>query len=374
MKRKLFVSLLAGAACYSFANAQPYFVPNATPVSQTVFSPTDPGKQQCNFFVWLPDRNRIWYDLVWAGHLFELPDTDSLFSQTSQLLAPLMDSFSADGLVRRVEIDFTQKPALFRVITHTGNAKAYTKMENELVQVKMDQDTLRMKVLSKDGKASFINLLLNNIADIKNIPPDAGKKSVDLIKAAIEKNYRAPIKNNPRHTYYGVFNLQTGEMISPEHKNYHAIRSGSDMLEITLLKPTLSYARGNVFTGFSMGAAFNYPRAKGAAGSRMGIGLYWEPQFAFSADASGKVQTYRNDFLNFRLEQFPKNPHANFELLRTLSLAYLINRSGNYFEKNTFRLGLPGVATGKLNLEPELYFNDFFKQVSPGIKLSMKIL
>ena len=144
MRKKLFVWLLAGAASHMYVHAQPYFVPNATPVSQTVFSPTEPGKQQCNYFVWLPDKNRIWFDLTWANQLGKLPDIDSAIRKTANLLAPLIDSFGADGWVRRIEVDLTQEPALFRVITHEGKPKAYTQIDGELMQVKMDQDTIRI--------------------------------------------------------------------------------------------------------------------------------------------------------------------------------------------------------------------------------------
>ncbi len=375
MRKKLFVWLLAGAASHMYVHAQPYFVPNATPVSQTVFSPTEPGKQQCNYFVWLPDKNRIWFDLTWANQLGKLPDIDSAIRKTANLLAPLIDSFGADGWVRRIEVDLTQEPALFRVITHEGKPKAYTQIDGELMQVKMDQDTIRITMQKgRDFFNAYINLLVNNIGDIKNLPPDAGERSRALIAQAIEKNYKAPIKSNPRHAYYAVFNLATEEMVSPESKNYHAIRSGSDHLEITLLKPSLSYARGNAFTAFSFGAAFNYAKTNGINGSRLGIGIYWEPQFSFRGDSAGKVQSSRNDFLTLRFEERPNKALGNFELLSTLSVGYLIRRSGNYFENNTFRIGMPGVAAGRLQLEPELYFNNFFNNVSPGIRLSLKIL
>ncbi len=374
MKRKLFVSLLAGAACYSLANAQPYFVPNATPVSQSVFSPTEPGKQQCNYFVWLPDKNRIWFDLTWANQLEKLPHVDSVLGKTASLLAPLLDSFATDGWVRRIEVDLTQEPALFRVIAHLDKPKAYSKMDDELVQVKMDQDTIRIRVLKEGAYNAYINLLVNNIGDIKNLPPDAGERSRALIGQAIDKNYKTPIKPNPRHDYYAVFNLETGEMVSPASKNYHAIRSGSDQLEITLVKPSIAYARGNVFTGFSFGAAINYAKTRGIHGSRLGFGVFWEPQFSFQSDSAGKIQSSRNDFLTLRFEERNNKAYSNFEFLSTLSIGYLIRRSGNDFEKNTFRVGLPGVASGRLQIEPELYFNDFLKNVSPGIKLSLKIL
>jgi hypothetical protein len=374
MKKLMFVWLLAGAASQSYVYAQPYFVPNVTPVSQTVFSPTEIGKQQCNYFVWLPDKNRIWFDLTWANQLGKLPDIDSAIRQTANLLAPLIDSFGADGWVRRIEVDLTQEPALFRVITHQDKPKAFTQIDGELMQVKMDQDTIRIKVLKERAYNAYINLLVNNIGDIKNLPPDAGERSRALIAQAIEKNYKAPIKSNPRHAYYAVFNLATGEMVSPESKNYHAIRSGSDHLEITLVKPSIAYARGNVFTAFSFGAAFNYAKTRGIYGSRLGFGLYWEPQFSFRSDTSGKMQSSRNDFFTLRFEERNNKANTNFEILSTFSVGYLIRRSGNSFEKNTFKIGLPSVASGRLAFEPELYFNDFFKNVSPGIRLSLKIL
>lgn len=374
MRKKLFVWLLAGAAGHFYADAQPYFVPNATPVSQSVFSPTEPGKQQCNFFVWLPEKNRIWFDLKWVSDLSKLNDVDSLIAQTAKLVQPLMDSFATDGWVRRIEVDATQTPAIFRVITHLDKPKTFTLMEDELTQVKMDQDTLRIKFFQGQNHSSYVNLLVNNLADIKNLPPNVGKRSLELINEGVEKNYKAPIKNNPRHNYYAVFNLETREMVSPDKRNYHSIRSGGDQLEITLLKPSISYARGNAFTGFSFGASFSYYKSNKADGFRIGAGIYWEPQFSFSSDASGKIKSFRNDFLTFRLAETPNKPYTNFELLTAISVGYLINRSGNYFENNTFRIGMPGVAAGRLQLEPELYFNNFFKNVSPGIRLSLKIL
>ncbi len=373
MKTIVLTLLLVGAAHYFSAHAQPYFVPNATPVSQSMFSPTKPGAQQCNFFVWLPQNNRLWYDLTWASHLSIVPDVDSLIAQTATLLEPLMDSFATDGWVRRVEVDVTQSPAIFRVIAHQQTPRSFTKLEDELVQVKIDQDTLRIKFYEEKGVASFINVLVNNLKDINELPADAGKRSTALIREAIDKHYKMPIKKNPRHLYYAVFNLENGEMVAPDSKNYHAIRSGSDQLEISINKPMVSYARGTAFTGFSLGAAFNYAKTRGMGGSRMAIGVYWEPNFAFGRDSIGKVNGSRNDFLTLRFEEIWNKPYGQFEVMNTFSFGYLIRQSGNYFENNTMKLGISGLAFGKLQLEPELYFNNFFKNVSPGIRMSLRI-
>jgi hypothetical protein len=248
-------------------------------------------------------------------------------------------------------------------------------LEGELTQVKVDQDTIRIKYMEDRGSGCFINLLLNNVADIRELPSGAGNQSLKLVKDGLAKEYSNPIKNNPRHTYYAVYNLETGALVSPGKENYHAIRSQSDYLEITVLKPSLGYARGKAIAGFSFGAAVNYSITRNSTwGSRHSLGLYWEPQFTFSGDAQGKMIPNRNDFLTFRFQETPNKPPGQFELMSTFSVSYLIRRSGTVFEKNTFRLGLLGLASGRLHLEPELYFNDFFKNVSPGIRLSMKLL
>jgi hypothetical protein len=53
------------------------------------------------------------------------------------------------------------------------------------------------------------------------------------------------------------------------------------------------------------------------------------------------------------------------------SIGYLIKRNGNWFEKNTVKFSLPGLQSKNIILEPEFYFNDFFKHFSPSLKLTL---
>ncbi|MEO6539962.1 MAG: hypothetical protein ABIN74_03180, partial [Ferruginibacter sp.] len=59
--------------------------------------------------------------------------------------------------------------------------------------------------------------------------------------------------------------------------------------------------------------------------------------------------------------------------LTVFSLGYLVRQKGNYFEKNTFRVGAGQVSLfrGNIKIEPVFYFNDFFKGITPGVKLLM---
>ena len=373
MKKNTLFLLLFIAARATIAYSQPYFVPDKKAMSQTTFSPVEPGNQACNFFFWLPEKNRIWFDLARIDHLYLLPDVDSLVKEVNRLIAPVADSFATDAIVRRVEVDATQKHLLFRVIAHANMPASYTRLDDDLTIVKIDQDTVRIKFYQDNGGASFINLLVNNIADLKTLPKDAGNQSLKLIKDHLYKSYKHPMRYNPRHSYYAVFNLESGEMISPENGNNHAIVSGSDQLEISPGNPSAAYARGIGFTGLSFGLALNFAKVRGANGHRNSFGLYWEPQFSFRRDSTGSHSGFRNDFITLRYVRTPNKPLSNFQLLPMYSFGYLMRNRGNYFEKNTFCIGAWGVASGNLQINPEIYFNDFFKQVSPGIRLSLKI-
>lgn len=105
------------------------------------------------------------------------------------------------------------------------------------------------------------------------------------------------------------------------------------------------------------------------------LGLYWEPLFLFGSDPKGRLQTYRNDLLVFRysfdVSGLEPDPLAPFGLNANISLGYFIRRSGDYFEKSSFRLtaGEIELRRNRILLQPCIYFNNFFRNVTPGLRL-----
>ena len=99
----------------------------------------------------------------------------------------------------------------------------------------------------------------------------------------------------------------------------------------------------------------------------------WEPYFFFTRDASNKLITERNDFATLRFIQVEDDERSkgSFEYVGNFSIGYLTYKKGNWFEKNTWKVGLPGVRSGWLQLEPEFYFNNLFKNFSPTLKLTL---
>jgi hypothetical protein len=112
-------------------------------------------------------------------------------------------------------------------------------------------------------------------------------------------------------------------------------------------------------------------------GTRNSFSADWEPTFIFSPDANGRLQTYRNDFLVFgyaytsQRQRERSNIGLNVDL--DLSLGYLINRQGNYFEKHTFRFSVGSIklARDRIRVQPCMYFNDLFRGVTPGVRITI---
>ena len=55
----------------------------------------------------------------------------------------------------------------------------------------------------------------------------------------------------------------------------------------------------------------------------------------------------------------------------SFSIGYLAIRNNDFFKENTFRLSYKKRINDIISVKPELYFNDFFKNVYPGIRFSV---
>jgi hypothetical protein len=105
------------------------------------------------------------------------------------------------------------------------------------------------------------------------------------------------------------------------------------------------------------------------------IGLFWEPNFFFAKDNQNKLQTNRNDFLTLTLGQGGFNGHDSrndFTWSSLFSLSYLIYRTGDFVDKNSFRFGAGKFQFRKTSIEPCMHFNNFFRGVTPAIRISQR--
>jgi hypothetical protein len=107
---------------------------------------------------------------------------------------------------------------------------------------------------------------------------------------------------------------------------------------------------------------------------------WWEPGFFFGTSAQGRSEIYRNDFVVLRYgydrSDSDKEPSAKTGLYTNISIGYLVRREGTYFPEHSFRLSAGDwqLKGGKLVVEPLIYFNDFFRGVTPGLRVSFRAL
>lgn len=77
-----------------------------------------------------------------------------------------------------------------------------------------------------------------------------------------------------------------------------------------------------------------------------------------------------NHFISLAWEHnFSNNPDK--DKWYGFSAGYLVKRNGDFFKDNTFKVAINKKINNTFTVQPELYFNDFFKNIYPGVRFSV---
>ncbi len=352
--------------------------------SDEIFNNPRPGRANSNFrFSNLKNAAKFTLELIDLRQLKYLPNLDSLLNIVRSNLAAIADSLKEDGINRRVDYVLTSKNSEIRIVNYDNRPKQYIINKGELSELKVEQDTLRIKGFALMGDKNtpafpgqstinsnqpfFITLLVNNINDIKNIEADALQKCIDLLKKDITDEYIS--KQRSYHTYTANYDMRSAERTYPRNLRWLKYSQAGYYDEfVPNVYAGFGYVRGNFVPSFSAG--LRYTLEDGFSGKKHLFAM-WEPYFIFTRDGFNKLVTDRNDFVTLRYINIPKGKKEGFDFVDNVSLGYLIRRQGNWFEPGTFKLGIPAVRSGWLQLEPELFFNGFFKNFSPSLRLTI---
>jgi hypothetical protein len=387
-KLVLLFLLITGTATY--LPAQPnrinalYYLDSQGSPADAMFNRPSPGKARVNFhFFSLPNNTRITFELVTIKQLNHLPSLDSLLVEAGNAIKHLADSFTQDALSRRVDVLLDGKTAQVRITTHQHPGTFVVK-DGELNALKVAQDTLRIKFYAATGKQyknnnttdanlpkymlnpAFITVITNNLQNVNDLPANTLQQCLAMLRQDISEGYVNAATENASYTAY--YNMQAGKRFSPTNPKW--IKYGRYRNELVPnIYGSLQFTRGTLAP--SMAAGLRFTTGRSASGYKR-LYLMWDPYFFFSRNANNKLVTDRNDFVTFRyVDEFMEKKNGEFDLLLNFSVGYLTRRSGEWFEKNTFKFSLPAVRSGWLQFEPEFYFNDLFKNFSPTIKLTL---
>ncbi len=171
-----------------------------------------------------------------------------------------------------------------------------------------------------------------------------------------EINNKNTSKTNFKYVAYSMWfnikrdnvNLIHKEEISPDL---------TTMLSITG-SPNLGFVKNKWYTSLNLRVLFEYYKRNE---SKYKIGLNYEWMFHFYNN-----QRYINQWLDASVGA---KLNALGSDLTSISFGFLIKKEGDLFKKNTMRIGFENQINRHISVTPQIYFNDFFKNIYPGVKI-----
>jgi hypothetical protein len=348
---------------------------------------TNQGEFKFKITAQLTDWVSMTIDLRKWSQLDSIRNVDSLLHKVWSDIRPIRDSLTDPYSGKRIDyskfIPFSQ----FKVTEYPQTGNTYRYRNDSLIQFKTSRDTLKIRIYTgnpnydknKRGPQLLhepytITFSMNKLDDVMKLRKGYVDSLLATMPAIFRKDYIDHVNFN-KHYYNNQDSAQSKWSISSGSWN-----NSKEVAFEPDLYFGLQYVRGNWVTSAALGFQLihgNY------FGKRKVYKIFWEPHFFFTTDNAKSTSMKRNDFITFRFVQYEQdfsssNGHTNANdkvefLPMSFSIGYLVGRSGNLYEKNTFKFSVPGFVFKDLNIEPEFFFNDLFKHFSPSLKLNLNL-
>lgn len=327
------------------------------------------------FTVGLDKGNKVMIEVTDITDLEKVSNIDSLLQIFLTDIAGLKDSLSDPLTSKRIDyLTDAEGRKKIRFQQFQPRGASFLINKGELASLRTEQDTINIigvianppkaqqKISRSNPRYYHLTFYLNDISELKNYT-EMVKQKINTIQTRVNDKWPI-VLGSGNHYLKGDPSIVAGQP-----KGFTPGGNG-DFMVLNFMANVQNYK--NYFVpSFSMGAQFIF--ANRERNFKWQPGLFWEPHFIFAKDALNKLHTYRNDFLTLTYGQggiTDHDPRKDFSFSAVLSVGYLIHREGEYFDKQTFRLGAGKFAVKKTTIEPSLYFNNFFRGVTPGIRIS----
>lgn len=378
MKKILLSCLVAGiGSVLSAQNPVMNYTPGMSKSDQA-FNSFLPSQLRHRFLIELDKGNYAEIRVYNKDHFQQLLNIDSIIQMVNTSLLPLKDSLSGDELTGR-RIDFTTDAAgtvRIRTRLYPPAASHYVIQKNQLSALKMEQDTIvvsgylkgRVEKVSFSGIYSVfpyrITFYLNHYEQLGNYANAALSATMEQIRS--EWNLYKPWspEANRRLNLYGYYS------ITDPSRNRRLKNTWNNDQYRTSIAPYVHIAVQGINGRFAPSVATGIEFIASQGRSEYHYQLFWEPYFHFD-HSDGKNKLVRNDFLTFQHTNatYESSNRQKISFSQVFNAGFLVRRKGNYFEKNTFKFGLPGMRYRDVFLHPEFLFNDLFKNFQPSLKL-----
>ena len=324
--------------------------------------------------------NKLQIELRDITDLSNLPDIDSLLRIVITGIAPLKDTLSNEITAKRLDyrIDPGQVNKV-RIQEFKPKGSSFLVGKAEVAGLKLEQDTVNIitvianHYLQQTNKGykykgynyARISFFINHLDELNSYVDGTIDKKIELLKKNLNEKW---VDEKGMNGSVFKVHLKDNPTITATHPRGYLAKPGVlSMLNVSI---NLQNYKNIFVPSASTGAIFNISNSF----FKHEVGIFWEPNFFFASNAQGKLQTFRNDFLTVSWGHgFIRDHDARKEsnLLAIFSYSYLIHRSGEFIDKHTSHIGAGRLSLfdGKTKIEPGIYFNDFFKGVTPGLKL-----
>jgi hypothetical protein len=320
-----------------------------------------------NYDIRLGNGNRLRIQLANGYDIRDFRNIDSVLTAFLDDMKAFHDSLTDPLTVKHIDylIDATGKKKLSIRQNHPAAATFLLDGQGPAV-LRTQQDTVNILVVTPAGtypgrtidglRYDRLGFFVNHYSELETL--DLGSLKNEIITIISHQTIKP-----------GAFNRPTNYEVNDSIIKTETLER-KDQLEISASAAVENYK--NYFTPSAI--------VRAVAVLHRGrndylLGLSWEPLFFFSTDANGHLQTYRNDLvvLNYEHNHLDAHDHPNpaFGLDPAFSIGYVFRRQGDYFTQPSFRFTFGAGKLGPLRLEPALFFNNFFKDVTPGLRLNV---
>ncbi|HMK04612.1 MAG TPA: hypothetical protein VK489_10490 [Ferruginibacter sp.] len=291
-------------------------------------------------------------------------DIDSIVKIFMHDMEPLKDSFPAEIYSRRIDYLIDNESKKIRVQKAGAGASHFMLNKDGLSLLKLEQDTITITVKvipvsdpagSKRNQSYRLTFFLNDLNDLSNYAGHLNEKI-----NVLENNLYSRWKLHKDGQWYMIKNPS---ITAPGPAGNI---SGADMLTLRLSVDVQNYKNY-----FVPSASFGFSIKTNKNSMRREYGLGAETHFRFAKNSDGKLKTFTNNFLTLSYGQ-ARISNKPADLYPFISIGYLVNKKGNDYDKNTFKIGMGRFSFkgGSTRIEPAFYFNDFFKGITPSFRLS----
>ena len=328
------------------------------------------------FWINLDKGNKMQIELTDINDLSVVANIDSLLQTFLTDIAPLKDSLADPLTSKRIDyITDAQGRKKIRFQQVQARGASFLLNKGELSSLRTEQDTIHIigvivnapmpkeKISRTNPRYYHFTFFLNDMNELTGYMNGILQQKISTIQKNMNGKWPLILGGGDHY-------LKADRSISAGAPRGFTSAGPRDILQFNFLVNVQNYK--NYFVpSFSLGARFTLTNRDRTF--KWEPGLFWEPHFIFAKDNQNKLRTYRNDFLTLTYAQGGTKDHdakKDFAFSAVFSLGYLIRREGDFFDKQTFRFGAGKIQLAKTNIEPCLYFNNFFRGVTPGIRIS----